>query len=308
MMKLPAIRSVPRPTALPTLQPTTGWTTKWPASIRSDRPAPDTSDTPGARRDLWPLPALLAWGLVWGEWAGLVSLGLSTGVAFGCAVATGTGLALVSRSPWRRLMVAGGFPLSFALSGLASGAAAFWWLLPLVLLALAYPARAWSDAPLFPTSATALEGLDGLIALPPGARVLDAGCGLGHGLQALRRVWPHARLEGIEWSRPWRWLAALRCPWATLRQGDMWAQSWSGHDLVYLFQRPESMARAVEKAQREMRPGTWLVSLEFEARALRPHARLQRPGQRPVWIYAIRDTHTGHGRGAGAAGSSAPPV
>jgi hypothetical protein len=218
------------------------------------------------------------------------SLGVGAGLSFAGSVLIGSALALLAASRWRRLMIAAGFPLSFMLGGLASGWSAVWWLLPLVLLAVAYPVRAWSDAPLFPTGAAALDGLDELIDLPADARVLDAGCGLGHGLQALRRTWPQARLEGIEWSRPWQRIATLRCPWAVIRRGDMWTQSWAEHDLVYLFQRPESMPRAAEKALREMRPGTWLVSLEFEAKALRPHARLQHAGQRTVWIYAIRDT------------------
>jgi SAM-dependent methyltransferase len=243
------------------------------------------------------LPCLLAWGLAWGHWSGLQWLGVANTFSFLAATAIGMGLSFMAATLLRRLMIAAGFPLSFALSGLASGGSALWWLLPLGLLAVAYPVRAWSDAPLFPTGAGALDGLDELIDLPANARVLDAGCGLGHGLQALRRVWPSARLEGIEWSRPWRLVAALRCPWAQIQQGDMWAQSWADHDLVYLFQRPESMPRAVEKARREMRPGSWLVSLEFEAKGMRPHARLQHQDQRPVWIYAIRETRpaTGHG-------------
>ncbi len=276
-------------------------TLRRPSVIRPPGPIPRTKPpqrmaVPGKRLP-WPLPALLCWALAWGHWLGLQSLGVGAGLAFVCTVLIGGALALLATSRWRRLMIAAGFPLSFALSGLASGWSAVWWLLPLVLLAVAYPVRAWSDAPLFPTGITALDGLDELIDLPADARVLDAGCGLGHGLQALRRVWPTARLEGIEWSRPWRLMAALRCPWAQIRQGDMWAQSWADHDLVYLFQRPESMPRAIEKAHREMRPGTWLVSLEFEAKGLRPRARLQHPGQRPVWIYAIRETRpaTGHG-------------
>ena len=44
----------------------------------------------------------------------------------------------------------------------------------------------------------------------------------------------------------------------------MWARSWAGVDLVYLFQRPESMARAWDKARAELAPGAWLVSLEFD--------------------------------------------
>lgn len=262
---------------------------------------------PAIFRVVWPLPALLAWSLAWCQWIGLTSLALSATAAFTCATLTCTSLALMTSIRWRRLMIASGFPLSFALSGLASGWSAVWWLLPLALLAVAYPVRAWSDAPLFPTGAKALAGLDELIDLRAGARVLDAGCGLGHGLQALRRTWPQAQLEGIEWSRPWQLIAALRCPWATIRRGDMWAQSWAEHDLVYLFQRPESMPRAAEKAQREMRPGTWLVSLEFEAKGLRPHARLQQPGQRPVWIYAIRETRPGTGHGPRDHDSSVDP-
>ncbi len=281
-----------------------------PSALRPHGPIPlppALATAPRAWRLPWPLPALLSWAVAWGHWMGLQSLEMGAGPSLLAAVAVGSGLALLATSRWRRAMVAAGFPLSFALSGLASGVGAHWWLLPAVLLAVAYPVRAWSDAPLFPTGIGALDRLDELVALPAGARVLDAGCGLGHGLQALRRVWPDARLEGIEWSRPWRWIAALRCPWARIHQGDMWAQSWAEHDLVYLFQRPESMPRAVEKARQEMRPGTWLVSLEFEAKELRPHARLQQPGQRPVWVYAIRETRPETARGPRERHSSVEP-
>ena len=100
--------------------------------------------------------------------------------------------------------------------------------------------------------------------------MLDAGCGLGDGLLALRAAYPDAQLHGIERSWPLRCLCALRCPWARVRQGDVWRANWSPYALVYVFQRPESMLRALEKAGAELRPGSWLVSLEFEARALAP--------------------------------------
>ena len=241
------------------------------------------------RRTLpWPLPALLAWALAWSLWETARANALPPPAGFVLATLSAGLLALGSRTRWRLLITLGGFPLSFALSGLAQGLPPALWLLPLALLAAAYPLRAWRDAPLFPTEADALEGLETLVPLPPMARVLDAGCGLGHGLQALQRLWPDAQLEGIEWSWPIRLAAGLRCPWARIRQGDMWAASWAEHDLVYLFQRPESMNRAAEKALAEMRPGSWLVSLEFDVPGMRPHARLQREGHRPVWIYAIR--------------------
>ena len=154
----------------------------------------------------------------------------------------------------RALVVAGGFPLSLLASGLAGGAARLGLAAAAGAAAAAVPAHAWRDAPLFPTPAGALDALAPALPLAPGARVLDAGCGLGHGLRALRRACPQARLEGVEWSWPLAWSPALRCPRARVRRGDMWAGSWAGYDLVYLFQRPESMAARAGQGQRRDAP------------------------------------------------------
>ncbi len=187
----------------------------------------------------------------------------------------------------RWALIGAGFPLSFAATGLAAGLTPWAWLLPLAVLALVYPLRSWTDAPVFPTPRGALAGLARRVPLAPGARVLDAGCGLGDGLRALRRAYPQARMEGVEWSWPLRFLCALRCPWAQVRRGDMWRTDWSGYQLVYLFQRPESMARAAAKAKVEMAPGSWLVSLEFAVPDVLPQAQLRLPGNRVVWIYGM---------------------
>ena len=70
-----------------------------------------------------------------------------------------------------------------------------------------------------------------------------------------------------------------------MEQGDIWKADWSGYDLVYLFQRPESMPRAIEKARAELKPGAWLVSLEFEAIGHTPVAKLEGAQGKPVWVY-----------------------
>jgi hypothetical protein len=72
-----------------------------------------------------------------------------------------------------------------------------------------------------------------------------------------------------------------------VRQGDIWAHDWSGYDMVYLFQRPESMPRAVAKARAELKAGAYLVSLEFEAQALKPFAALNPAQGKPVWVYRL---------------------
>ena len=158
----------------------------------------------------------------------------------------------------------------------------------LALLALAYPLRAWRDAPFFPTPAGALDELARLAPLPAGAAVLDAGCGLGHGLQALRHAYPKAQFYGIEWSATLRWLCALRLPWARIRRADIWAADWSGYAMVYAFQRPESMPRAVAKAAKELRKGAYLVSLDFQAHELVESARYEAPNGKMVWIYQMK--------------------
>lgn len=259
--------------------------------MRSPTPPAAAALASGGLRLPWPLPALLAWLAGWTLLWLLLPLGRQAGwppaVAWLLAAAAGVLLALVPKqaSGWRRLFIAAGFPVSSLLLGAAAAVPAWAWLLPMALLLAAYPLRAWRDAPLFPTPAGALDGLAAQLPLPPGARVLDAGCGLGHGLVALRRAWPQACIDGVEWSRVLRLAAALRCPWATVRQGDMWADDWRGCAVVYLFQRPESMQRAWDKACAELDPQAWLVSLAFEVPGRPADLVLGPPGPGRVWVY-----------------------
>ena len=254
----------------------------------------------------WPLPALAAWALAWLAWWLAAWAGATAALALASGLLAGLVVALVlpgCQGVWRRGLAAAGFPLSAFAQGAASAWPAWAWLAFLLPLLLAYPLRAWRDAPFFPTPPGALAGLDRVVGQPQ--RVLDAGCGLGHGLRALHGLWPQAQLQGVEWSPLLAWAARILCPWAHVRRGDMWASSdagsWAGHDLVYVFQRPESMPRVWNKACSEMSAGSWLVSLEFAVPGVTPHSRLQHEGQRPLWIYRLAARKPGstaaqHGR------------
>ena len=239
------------------------------------------------RLQCWPLPALLAWALAWLLFAALRAIDVAPPLALFLSSGAGLASSRFGTTPLRKAVIAAGFPLSLLASGAAGVLPAWAWLLPLALLWLTYPRRAWRDAPLFPTPAGALDALALAAPLPPGAGVLDAGCGLGHGLRALQRAYPHARLEGVEWSWPLALIARWACPRAQVRRGDLWAQSWAGFDLAYLFQRPESMPRALAKARAEMAHGAWLVSLEFEAVGWQAEQVLRCPDGRPLWLYRL---------------------
>lgn len=226
----------------------------------------------------------MAWIFSWIVYLVLLRVDLLPWLSAAVATAVGALASVLAGTLSRRIAVAVGFPLSLLLFG--AGAMPGWaWLLPLVIVLLVYPMNAWRDAPLFPTPAAALRDLPVHAPLRAGALVLDAGCGLGHGIRALRAVYPDVTLHGTEWSWPLRIIAGLLCPWARIQQGDMWRDDWSRYDMVYLFQRPETMPRAIEKATAEMKAGAYLVSLEFVARALRPEAVLQTLPEKPVWIY-----------------------
>ncbi len=235
---------------------------------------------------MWPLPALAAWGLAWATYLALGALHVPSWAALAMASALGAVLAVWGATPWRRVFIAAGFPMSLLASGLAGSLPAWAWLLPLALLVLLYPMSSWRDAPLFPTPAGALGGLAALAPLPADrASLVDAGCGVGDGLRELHREYPEARIDGLEWSWPLVVVCAWRCRFARVRRADIWAADWSGYGMVYLFQRPESMPRAVAKATRELRTGAWMASLEFEATALEPQHVLRCPDGRPVWLY-----------------------
>ncbi len=231
----------------------------------------------------WPLPAVLAWALAWACYDAAQQAGLAAGWAWPLAAMLGGAVASRVQGRLRRWLVAAGFPLSSL--ALGATAPAWVWLAAGLPLLLAYPLRAWSDAPFFPTPARALQALAALLPLPAGARVLDAGCGLGHGLVGLHAVWPDAGIEGVEWSVPLAWWCARRCRFARVQRSDMWLHPWAAYEVVYLFQRPESMARAWTKACTEMASGRWLVSLEFAVPGVEPLHRLDAGGGRPLWVY-----------------------
>ncbi len=239
----------------------------------------------------WPVPALLSWAAAWGLFIALRSAGLLPLPAFLLAALAAAGLSLFHQARWRRLIVALGFPLSLLTTGLASGLPEWLWLPPLLLLAVLYPRGTWADAPLFPTPSGALHELPAIAPLRSDSIVLDAGCGLGHGLRELHRVYPDAKLAGIEWSRLLVPLARWRCPWAKIARGDMWALDWRPYSMVYVFQRPESMARVWAKACEEMREKeAYLVSLDFEVAGQIPVACVELARGHSLWVYRPRSS------------------
>ncbi|MBU3693706.1 MAG: hypothetical protein FGM40_02615 [Rhodocyclaceae bacterium] len=119
--------------------------------------------------------------------------------------------------------------------------------------------------PLFLSDTPATRHLLDLITDEHPVSVIDLGCGTGGLLLALRAERPIARLRGVE-NAPLTWLIArLRLANAAIdvAYGSLWDESLAGHDIVYAYLSPAAMPRLWEKAAREMRPGSLLVSNSF---------------------------------------------
>ncbi|MFZ2649239.1 MAG: class I SAM-dependent methyltransferase, partial [Burkholderiaceae bacterium] len=89
----------------------------------------------------WPVPALLVWAAAWAVFAVLRALAVPALFAALAATLLGVsacGVAACRGSPWRRALMAAGFPLSLAVSAIAGALPAWAWLLPLALLAALY--------------------------------------------------------------------------------------------------------------------------------------------------------------------------
>lgn len=131
--------------------------------------------------------------------------------------------------------------------------------------------------PLYLSSARAAEEL--AARLPRAGSLMDLGCGLGGPLARVHRLRPDARLAGVE-AAPLNWL------WAKLRLlgraevtlGSLWRVDLSSHDLVYAYLSPAPMAELWDKARREMKSGSLLVSNSFAV-----------PGQEPDEVVELQD-------------------
>ena len=250
---------------------------------------PEQADLAPATRLHWPLPAALAWLAGWGVMFAWPLHALPGWLVLVAAWAPSWAMAAATRGRWRRLILVSGLPFAAALTGAAEQLSSWVWLVGAIGIVAIYPLSAWRDAPVFPTPAGALTGLAPMLCLPEDAYILDAGSGLGHGLRALRRAFPRARVVGIERSVTLATISRVVPGTPSVACGDMWSGDWSAFDAVYLFQRPESMCRAWAKACAEMREGAWLVSLDFEVPGRPPDVvSFASPGRaRAVQAYRI---------------------
>lgn len=134
--------------------------------------------------------------------------------------------------------------------------------------------------PLFLSDQPAISRLLEMITDEHPVSVVDLGCGTGGLLLALREARPIARLRGVE-NAPLTWLIArirLAKSAVDVVYGSIWDEPLGGYDVVYAYLSPAAMPRLWEKARREMRAGSLLVSNSFEVPGVTPQRVLELDG------------------------------
>jgi hypothetical protein len=117
-------------------------------------------------------------------------------------------------------------------------------------------------------------------------RIIDIGSGLGGLVLDLARRRPDCALSGIELA-PLPWLASsLRARLTRSRArfllGDYESLNFGNYDVVFAYLSPAAMGGLWRKAEREMRPGSVLLSYEFAIAEREPDQRLVTTDSRKI--------------------------
>lgn len=205
----------------------------------------------------------------------LATLGLKPGLP-DVAIVQGVVASLLTvrwglASWWRLIQLL--FPLALLAASALALPPAFYFIVFVVLVGL-YWSTYRTQVPLYPSHPAVWRAV--VDELPPGRalRLIDIGSGMGGMTLHLARARPESEVTGIELA-PLPWLyARLRAAFTGSRarfvRGDYELLDFGDFDMVFAYLSPAVMSGLWAKAAAEMRPGSLLISYEFEIPACPP--------------------------------------
>jgi hypothetical protein len=163
---------------------------------------------------------------------------------------------------WQWIALA--FPFAVALA-LAAGSLPAWpFGLAFLLLYLFFSNTARERVPLYLSNRATIEALGRLMRERSASHFIDLGSGLGGVVRGI--AGDGRKAEGYE-TAPMAFLISAILSKLTGRgqiyRRDIWSADITEADLVYVFLSPEPMPMVHDKARREMKPGSLLVSNSF---------------------------------------------
>ncbi len=171
-----------------------------------------------------------------------------------------------------------------------TGLPAWFFLSGFVFLFLVHGATYRTQVPTHLSRRKVIAAVVRLLPAQPGFRCVDLGCGFGGVLSVLARARPDGEYCGIEaallpfaasWIRGR--IAGYHARWA-----NVWDADLENYDVVYAYLSPAAMPRLWEKVQREMRPGTLLISNSFLIPGVSPTLTLDVDQHKDAIVYLWR--------------------
>lgn len=178
------------------------------------------------------------------------------------------------------------FPAAMALALNVGGLPAWPFGVGFVVLYLFFSNTARDRVPLYLTNRATTEALLSLMRQRGAKRFMDLGSGLGGVVRALDG--DGRKATGVE-TAPMVWLLStilskIQRRGRILRQ-DIWTADIAGEDIVYAFLSTEPMSALFDKAKREMKPGSLLVSNSFAVPGVEPAEIWELPDRRKTRLY-----------------------
>lgn len=149
-----------------------------------------------------------------------------------------------------------------------------------------------TQVPFFPSASIVRQQVLTLIPQSQSLRIIDIGSGLGDMSMSIAKARPQCLVEGIEIA-PLPWLISLMRAKFThsrvdFKIGDYRLLNFADYDLIFAYLSPAAMHALWQKAKSEMRPGTLLVSYEFEIHDVEPTKVIRHLGsERMLYVWRV---------------------
>ena len=161
-----------------------------------------------------------------------------------------------------------------------------------VFLLLLFWSTFRTQVPYYPSGARVWDEVARLLPQQRPVCAIDIGSGLGGLVLELARRRPESTFVGIELA-PLPWLVSrlrAQCSGSSARfvRGDYDDLDFANYDAVFAYLSPADMSALWQKAAREMRPGTMLLSYEFLISEKAPDVSIAPAGRGPalyVWHF-----------------------
>ncbi|MDQ7970065.1 MAG: class I SAM-dependent methyltransferase [Oxalicibacterium faecigallinarum] len=157
-----------------------------------------------------------------------------------------------------------------------------------LILLLLYWSTYRTQVPFYPSRMAAWQAVESLLPSTSPIRIIDIGSGLGGLSLHLAKQRPDDVLQGIEIAPlPW-FISRLRARFSRRHvdfvRGDYRDLDFAQYDVIFAYLSPAAMPDLWQKARAEMRPGTLLLSYEFQIPDV-PAEIVMRPEEKGPELY-----------------------